>query len=296
MLHTRCRFEHSRAAFLANVGAVITPTRRSRLGSTGLFTLALLLAAACKENQGQADAGAVLVTTAPVVEAGPVQVDITQCAGCSLAAQPAWTFEGIFADPACTEPLAQLVSSACAVIPPVGPTSITYVDEVGGRKAGETASITLTAQVASGQHYRKAGTACVKANEAAVDVTPVNCVGQRVCRDAAGSLVCTGCRTFANGCPDFEETRMYASISDDKIKGTKPVQADSLGRLRACCNAIAAEAKRLGSSPEAGMLTAASVQCTALVAAAGPNGTAPELSAVRGLLAGRQLPAICVGL
>jgi hypothetical protein len=270
--------------------------KRLRLCAAWLFTLALVSVTACKENQGQAEAGALVPVATPAAEAGPVQVDITQCAGCTLAAQPAWTFEGIFADPTCTEPLAQLVSSACAVIPAVGPTSITYLDEVGGRKAGETANITLTAQVPAGQHYRKAGTACVKANEAAVDVTPMNCAGQRVCRDATGALVCAGCRTFANGCPDFEETRMYASITDDKIKAAKGGQADSLGRLRQCCAAIAAEGKRLGASPEGGVLIAAAAQCNGLVASAGPSGTAPELSAVRSLLAGRQLPAVCAGL
>ena len=51
----------------------------------------------------------------------------------------------------------------------------------------------------------------------------------------------------------------------------------------------------MGSSPEAGMLSSAAAQCTALVTAAGPNGTAPELGAIRTALAGRNVPAICAG-
>ena len=275
----------------------MTSTIKTRLGSAAcLLTLALALAA-CKDNQNQAaDAGIVQTTTVtPTPEAAAPLADITQCAGCALAAQATWTFEGIFADAACTEPLAQLTTSACGVVPGVGAQSLTYIDEVGGRKAGETANVTLTAQVAAGQHYRKAGTKCVKANEAAVDVTPLGCEGQRVCRDANGTLVCTGCRTFANGCPDFEETRMYASITDPAIK-TAGGGGNKLNALRQCCAAIAAEGKRLGSSPEGGMFVAAAAQCNALVAQAGPSGNAPEIAAVRGLLAGRNLPPGCAGL
>lgn len=41
------------------------------------------------------------------VEAGAPAVDLSQCAGCQLAPIPAWTFEGIYKDATCTEPLAQ---------------------------------------------------------------------------------------------------------------------------------------------------------------------------------------------
>lgn len=88
---------------------------------------------------------------------------------------------------------------------------------------------------------------------------------------------------------------MYATINDPAIKGAKPGGVDKLAALRACCNAITEEARRLGSSPEAGLLLGAAAQCQALVAAAGPNGTAPELAAIRGMLAGRNIPG-CVGL
>ena len=43
------------------------------------------------------------------------------------------------------------------------------------------------------------------------------------------------------------------------------------------------------------MMASAATQCTALVNAAGPSGTAPELGAIRTALAGRNVPAICAG-
>ncbi len=234
------------------------------------------------------------VATIPV-EAGPV--DVTQCAGCQLAPTPAWTFEGVYRDATCTEPLAQATMPSCVVVAALASTSMTYVDEVGLRKANETATVTLTAQVAvDAPRFRKAGPtgkACVKANEGAIDITPVSCAGQRVCRDQAGALSCSSCRTFANGCPDFEETRIYAAIDDPGIKG-KPAGGNA-GRLGQCCAALAAEGRRLGPSPEGGMLIAAAAQCQVLVSQAGPNGTAPELSAIRAALAGRNLPG-CAGL
>lgn len=84
-----------------------------------------------------------------------------------------------------------------------------------------------------------------------------------------------------------------ADAAPPKITG-KPVNAN-VTRLKQCCNALAAEAKRMGASPEAGMFTAAATQCSAMAAQAGPSGTAPELGALRGLLAGRTIPAICAG-
>ena len=252
---------------------------------------------ACSERQGAGvvpDAG-VLVA---VVDAAPPTVDITQCAACQgLVAQQAWTFEGIYSDAACTDPLAQTVAGACGMLPTLGAVSLQYVDDVGGRKVGETANVTLVEQVPpANPRFRKRGATCVRFNEGGVDVAPAACANQRVCRDQTGALACTGCRTFANGCPDFEETRVYATINDPAIKKAGTAKGGgNLERLRQCCTALAGEAKRLGSSPEAGMINAAVVQCNAFITAAGPSGSAPELGALRTMMAGRPVPAICAG-
>ncbi len=259
--------------------------------------LGVLALAACKEKP-PVPTGIVLGEGgAAPAEAGAATVDISQCAGCQLAPIPAWTFEGVYRDPTCTEPLAQMTAPACAVVPALGSSSLTYVDTVGLRKANETATVTLAEQVAAeAPRYRKAGTVCTRANEGAVDVTPMGCATQRACRDQGGALTCTSCRTFANGCPDFEETRLYATITDPGLKGGAAAgPGGNLARLQQCCAAIATQARAMGASPEAGMLLSAAAQCSALVAAAGPNGNAPELGALRTAMAGRNVPAICAG-
>ncbi|MCA9586416.1 MAG: hypothetical protein KC657_13755 [Myxococcales bacterium] len=279
----------------------MTYARRFSPGPVALLSvLAIAASPACKDKDKDTGAGLVVdagVTSAAVPSAAPA-VDINQCPGCQLAPVQAWEFAGVYKDPACTEPLAQVSTPACAAVPALGQVSLTYVDEVGKRKAGATGTVTLTAQVTADMpRYRKSGKNCVKANEAAVDITPGSCAGQRVCRDASGALACAGCRTFTSGCPDFEETRMYATIDDPELGGTKTAGGGNanLARLRQCCAALAAEARRLGASPEAGVLMSAAAQCNALVAQAGPSGNAPELGALRGMLAGRNVPAVCSG-
>ncbi|MBX3231331.1 MAG: hypothetical protein KIT84_10335 [Labilithrix sp.] len=254
-------------------------------------------------NCGNKDTGAGLVPEAgavavAVVDAEPAAVDINQCAGCSLVAQQAWTFQGIYRDDKCTDPVAQITTSACQPVPALGQVSITYVDKIGGRKAGEAANITVGEQLApEAARFRKTPEGCVSANETATDITPLNCAGQRVCRDSAGALACTNCRTFANGCPDLEETRTYATIQDPAIKPVAVVPGNAnLEKLRQCCAALATQAKQLGASPEAGMLAGYAAQCQALVAQAGPSGNAPELGPLRGYLQGANIPAICKGL
>lgn len=269
------------------------------LASALLSLAGIALLPACDGLKGKDGAGlvpdAAPVTTTAVADAAPAVVDVAQCPGCQLAATPAWTFEGVYSDDKCTVPLAQAVVPACANVAPLGPTSITYVDAIQSRTAGSSAQITLVDQVAGGTaRFRKAGTVCVRANEAAVDIAPAGCANQKVCRDQTGLLGCANCRTFANGCPDFEETRIYATINDPQLGGVKGgTGGDALAKLRRCCEAIAAEAKKQGNSPE---LTAAGAQCFALVAAAGPSGNAPELSAVKAMLKGKSLPAMCSGL
>lgn len=270
---------------------------------TALASAALVSSLAfsdCKEKSGGGGAGlvpdaAVVVTpTAPAATTAAV-ADLSQCGGCQAAAAQAWTFEGIYRDAACTQPLAQTVTPACAAVPAAAQVSLAFVDAIGARAAGATSTVTLKEAIApEAPRFRKSGAACVRANEGGTFVTPAACAGQRVCRDASGALACANCRTLSTGCPDHEETRTYMTYED----AATPAAAgnNKLAALRQCCAAIANEAKKLGSSPEAGLLMTASAQCMALASAAGTNGNAPEISAVRAMLGGRQLPAVCAGL
>jgi hypothetical protein len=262
-----------------------------------LFLVVPLVLAGCPNNNSKPTGMVPEAGTTPVTSATVTPPDPATC--CQMSVESSWTFEGIYKDSACTEPLAQIVVPACGVVPPLGAMGITYVDAVGLRKANETANVTLGEIGApEAQRFRKAGNACVRANEGGLAFTPPACAGQRACRDANGQLVCTGCRTFANGCADYEQTRLYATIADPGLKtagGGGGGGGTSYERLAKCCQALAAEAQRLGPSPESGVLMQASGQCLALVTAAGPNGNPPELGAIRTALQGRQVPAICAG-
>jgi hypothetical protein len=86
-----------------------------------------------------------------------------------------------------------------------------------------------------------------------------------------------------------------AGVDASPPKYTGPAVNPNVARFKQCCNALAAEAKRMGNSPEAGMFASAAAQCNTIANQLGPKGTAPELGVVRTLLAGRTLPAACSG-
>jgi hypothetical protein len=262
---------------------------------------AVFLVPACKDKDKETpafDAG----VTETAADAGGEPVDLSKCAGCGSVALRTWAFTGKFRDAACTEPVAHLAPGACEPVPELGgEIMVTYVEEVGSRKAGEVATVALGEQVApDSPRYRRSGTTCVQDDEGGMNLAPAGCIGQRVCRDEAGAIVCDGCRTLANGCPDFQASRVFALLNDPAAKAdAKPAAGGggggNLARLRQCCTALGAEANRLGSSPEAGVLRTAATQCAALVSQAGPSGNAPEMGVVRTLLAGRKVPAVCAG-
>jgi len=79
-------------------------------------------------------------------------------------------------------------------------------------------------------------------------------------------------------------------------KYTGPAVNTNVARIQRCCQALAAEAKKNPTSPEAATLASAAAQCSVLASHVGPSGTAPELAAVRQLLVGRTVPAACNGL
>jgi len=65
-------------------------------------------------------------------------------------------------------------------------------------------------------------------------------------------------------------------------------------KIRACCNAMRAEARQLGnSSPEGYQLNTMAAQCDIFVAQLGPQGQSPELSQFREILKNIKLPSAC---
>lgn len=70
-------------------------------------------------------------------------------------------------------------------------------------------------------------------------------------------------------------------------------------RVKQCCNAMRAQAKSMGSSPEAAQLQAIAMQCDAFAMQVGPSkgAQAPELEPLRQILKGKPtLPPLCSGL
>lgn len=254
------------------------------LGASSLFAATLLGCSREVAPVSWFDAG-----PAPTPSAA---VDLSQCRGCQLLPQLTWSFSGIYRDSSCTVPLAQALVPACAPVPALGSASLVYVDEIGSRKSNDSAQVTLTEAVApDAVRFRKVASGCVSANEVATNVAPT-CTGSKVCRNATGGLVCDGCRTFADGCPEYEDTRAYAAFEDPDLNATKPSGGGSSSGLRACCNALTSEGKRLGASPEGGLLLQAAAQCNG-IAAQGAKGV--EFAAIKSMLGGR-LPSLCSGL
>ena len=64
-------------------------------------------------------------------------------------------------------------------------------------------------------------------------------------------------------------------------------------KIKACCNAMRAQAKAMGSSPEAFQVNALAAQCDMFATQVGPAGNAPELNQLRQILKSITLPAAC---
>ena len=93
-----------------------------------------------------------------------------------------------------------------------------------------------------------------------------------------------------------EDAGVDAPDANEAGKRAGPPVNPNQRRLEQCCAAIAAQAKQLGSSPEAFQLSAIAGQCYAIAKQVGPQGNAPEFAQVRQLLAGKTLPGGCAGL
>jgi hypothetical protein len=257
-----------------------------------LFAFAISIAA-CTSKPDNTVEGGIVMTTAEA--AAPTGVTPT-CLPCSAAAPAGWAFYNQYADAQCKTPVAQAVFEACADVNVPAQIEVTFGDGLGARKAGQKAQVNKTADVAgnTGVYRKNNEGACVAADVSAVKLAPAGCTGKKVCRNAAGELVCDGCATLSTGCPAYEQSLVRVSFED---KGA-PAGAGGGGnaaRLKQCCNQLAIQAKAMPNSPEGGLFQQAAAQCNAMAASLGPNGNAPELGAIKTLLAGRNIPAVCAG-
>lgn len=88
-----------------------------------------------------------------------------------------------------------------------------------------------------------------------------------------------------------------AAVEDVVEAGKKrgPGVPTNVARFKQCCNQLSIQAKAMANSPEGGMFQQAAAQCNAMASSLGPNAQAPEMGAIKALLAGRNIPAVCAG-
>lgn len=88
-----------------------------------------------------------------------------------------------------------------------------------------------------------------------------------------------------------------AMVEDVVEAGKKlgPGVPTNVARFKQCCNQLSIQAKAMANSPEGGMFQQAAAQCNAMAASLGPNAQAPEMGAIKAVLAGRNIPAVCAG-
>lgn len=259
-----------------------------------LVASALSIAACTSKPDNTVEGGIVMTTTdaAATTATGPTPT----CLPCSGAAPAGWAFYNQFADAQCKQPIAQAVFEACADVNVAAQIDVTFGDSLGPRKAGQKAQVNKTADVAgnAGVYRKNNEGACVAADVAAVKLAPAGCTGKKVCRNAAGELVCDGCATLSTGCPAYEQSLVRVSF-EDKGAPAGAGGGGNLARLKQCCNQLAIQAKAMPNSPEGGVFAQAAAQCNAMAASLGPNANAPELGALKTVLAGRNIPAVCAG-
>jgi hypothetical protein len=76
-------------------------------------------------------------------------------------------------------------------------------------------------------------------------------------------------------------------------KWTGPAVNPNQLKIQACCSAMRAQAKQLGSSPEAFQIQGLAAQCDMFAKQVGPAGNAPEFNQLRAILKSVKLPAAC---
>src|SRR6185437_7250085 len=84
-----------------------------------------------------------------------------------------------------------------------------------------------------------------------------------------------------------------AAAEAGKKYATGPSYNSNQVKVRACCTALHAQAKQLGTAPEAAQVNMAAATCDTLVVQMGATGTAPELAGLRQMLKTVALPTVC---
>ena len=104
--------------------------------------------------------------------------------------------------------------------------------------------------------------------------------------------------------PTPEVTELAPLVDDAGVDAAAPVAKKPAGgggggananqlKVKQCCNAMRAQAKQLGSSPEANQINAFALQCDIIAGQVGPQGNAPEFNQLRAVLKSIKLPAAC---
>ena len=253
--------------------------------------LSIPLLAGCPEKDAPVPPDAGLTMNATAEAAAPT------CLPCTGNPPSGFFFYKQFADAQCKQPIAQAMFDACADVNVPAQIDVTYADAWGKRKYLEAAKVDKVSEVApNAAVYRLNEAGCVPADSAALKLAPAACGGKKVCTTDTGELACDGCRTLPNGCPAYEGS-LVRVVFDDKGKpgGGGGGGGTNVARLKQCCNQLAIQAKAMPNSPEGGLFQQAAAQCNAMASALGPNANAPEMGAIKTLLAGRNIPAVCAG-
>ena len=76
-------------------------------------------------------------------------------------------------------------------------------------------------------------------------------------------------------------------------KWTGPATNPNQQKIQMCCNAMRAQAKQIGNSPEAVQIAQLAAACDMFATQVGPAGNAPEFNQLRQMLKSVKLPAAC---
>jgi hypothetical protein len=95
--------------------------------------------------------------------------------------------------------------------------------------------------------------------------------------------------------PLDEEDAGDAAEAEAPKKKYGPAPNANAAAIKQCCNAMRAQAKSLGTSPEANQVLSVAQLCDTFAVAA-TSGNAPEFAMVRNALKGHQLPTACQGI